>query len=229
MCSKTCQYEHPKSYTKLFSVMKTMTRCVNGQDEFDFDTVTICPVHYQVHICRGGDTCSMAEEGTCCYTNRSFDGRATTRALTMEGTQDYSSNANALSHGGKTRKSTPVANTMDLDSFIEKVHHGLSYVSEEEDATSEEEPLTPYLATLCAKIHGVMTYNNTITKSATACSTWVQSTIQVLRAAQGKRLVPNMTSAPTVKAIVVETVNTMVPPKQLWWAKRPYITRQWWA
>jgi hypothetical protein len=214
--------------------MKNMARCVNAQDEFDLNTVATCPLHYTVHICRGGESCDLTEDGTCCYTNKSFDGIAMTRAFTVEGLSDSSSNAVALTNSGRgvKRKASPVTDIMDLDTFTTNVHQGLMYVKEAVGPRSlEEEPLTDYTRSLFAKIHAVMTYNNMIQKTGnvTACNSWVESTIQVLRGAQGKSLIPNMTSTPAVKAIVIETMNTMMPSKQMWWAKRPCITRQWWA
>jgi hypothetical protein len=229
--------------------MRNMTRCVNSQDEFGLDIVAMCSVHGNVHMCRGGESCNLTEEGTCRYTNKSFDGLARTQCFTFDGLSDFSSNTVALDthrRGVKRKSSFSVdqkvakgkitTDFMDLETFIANVHEGLVYVKKdtvtEEPVMEEpvtEKPLTEYMRALLTKIHHIMTYNSTIKRTAqvTSCDGWVNSTIQVLRSVQGKHLLPNITSTPTAKAIVVEALHTMKVPKQLWWEKKPCITRQW--
>lgn len=209
--------------------MKNLTRCQHAQEEFD--AVVSCPVHYQVHLCTGSDRCILTEDGTCCYTGRSFNGVEKTDVFSMDGSSDFSSNTIALtlSHGGTTCKPGPVTDSMDLDSFIASVHQGLAYVEGEKDMTLEDESLTDSMMLLLTRIHAIMSYNIKIIRKAnvTRCNVWVESTIQVLRRLQGKSLIPNMPSKSEVKAIVHEALLSLEPPKKVWWATKSCITKQW--
>ena len=229
MCSRICKYESLWRNTKLFYIMKNMTRCVNAKD--DLASAFVCPVHYQVHICTGGESCILTHDGTCCYTGNSFDGLARIDAVGVDGLHDLCSNALALSTYGRSAKSEPgpVTDIMDQESFIANVHHGLMYVGKDSSSHLEEESLSCYMRELLAKIHSVMSYNCTIAKTGnvTPCKVWVESTIQVLRKLQKKDLIPNMTSKPEVKAIVLHTLPSLKPHRQDWWTKKSCITKQW--
>lgn len=209
--------------------MKNMTLCVKAKDEFD--RVAICPVHYQVHICTGGESCILTEDGTCYYTGNTFDNLVRTDGVGVDGLHDFCSNALALSNSGRCANSKPgpVTDIMHQDSFIASVHEGLVYVGRDSTSHLEEESLSYYMRELLAKIHCVMSYNCTLPKTAnvTPCNVWVESTIQVLRKLKGKDLIPNMTSKPEVKAIVLETLLSLKPPKKTWWANKSCITKQW--
>jgi hypothetical protein len=222
--------------TKLFRTMRNLVGCVNAQEEFSLNTVAACQVCYHVHICKGGESCDLTDDGTCCYTNKSFDGLARTHALTMEGLPDSASNAITLTNSRKSvrkRKRVSAIDGMDLEAFTSGVHKGFMYVEGVDKATPpiplEEGPLAAHIRTLCGKVHEVMAYNSRIkkTRHITGYSAWVDSTIQVLRVAHGKSLIPNMASTPSVKAIVVEIMSAVESHKKMWWAKRPCITRQW--
>lgn len=231
--------------TNLFCILRNMARCVNSQNEFEMDAVAICPVHYFVHICKGGETCYLTNEGTCIYTNKSFDGLARTQSLTVEGSPDAFSNADALTNynqsvkrkaqemdgpDAKRRKNSLATDSMDLETFINNVHRGLMHVEKDEkEISTEEEPQTYHINSVLANIHTIMGYNKKMKNSSNVmpCKLWVQSTIQALRAVQGKSLIPNMTSIPSVKAIVLDTIRSMEAPKQLWYTKKACITRQW--
>lgn len=229
MCSRTCKYEWLNPNSKLFCIMKNLTECVNAKDTFA--SIFACPVHYQVHICTGGESCILTEDGTCCYTGNTFDGLVRTDAFGVDGVPDFCSNVLALGNSGPSAKSkpAPVTDIMDQDSFIASVHQGLMYAGRESAIHSENESLSSYMRELLAKIHAVMSYNCTIPKTAnvTPCNVWVNSTTQVLRKLQGKDLIPNITSKPEVKGIVLQTLLSLKPPKQTWWAKKSFITKQW--
>jgi len=240
MCNNKCKYDWLNQKTSVFQVMKNMTRCVDAEEDFDTGLVTICPLHHQIHMCRGGQTCNILEDGTCSYTNKSFEGLATTQALTGEGLSDLSANALGNFHQGIKRKAEPVgkdeytkANAqhtkyMDLDVFISSVHRGLAY-DKDNELTSVDEPLSYYMKTLLEQIYAIMSYNDKIVTvdPITPCQAWVESTVQVLRAVQGKDLIPKITSIPTIKAIVLHALSSMETSEQMWWAKRPCIRRQW--
>lgn len=217
--------------------MRNLVGCVNAQEEFSLNTVAACQLCYQVHICKGGESCDLTDDGTCCYTNKSFDGLARTHALTMEGLPDSASNAITLTNSRKSvrkRKRVSATDSMDLEAFTDRVYEGFMYAVEGGDKATpstslDEGPLVTHIRTLCGKVHAVMAYNSTIKKTThvTSYSAWVDSTIQVLRVAHGKSLIPNMASTPSVKAIVVEIMSAVESHKKMWWAKRPFITRQW--
>ena len=201
-----------------------MANVVNAKDELDL--IVTCPVHYQVHICRGGRSCILTEDGTCCVTGKTYDDLVRTDAIGVDGLPDFCSNGLGLHRSEASSKPEQATQVMDQESFIASVHEGVTSVDRR---SLEDHPLSGYMRELLAKIYSIMHYNYTIQKTAnvTPCNVWVESTIQVLRKLQGKDLIPDMTSKPEVKAIVLETLQSLEPAKKIWWAKKACITERW--
>lgn len=223
MCSSNCVYGWLDPNDKLFYIVKNMARCVNVKEKNDVESIAVCYLHYQFHICKGEQGCNLTKDGTCSYTGKTFDGHVRTDLY-----GDFSSNALELSVSGSAAENYTchVKDIMELDIFIDNVHKGFNYMDTEDVATALEDDR---MRTLLPRIHAVMSYNKVITKTvqSTPCQVWVDSTIQVLRGLKGKSLIPNMISKPEVKAIVIQTLQALDLPKRMWWTKRSSITRQW--
>lgn len=195
-----------------------------------FESLTTCPLHYQVHICRAGESCILTEDGTCHYTGRNVDGLARTHLPAVDGHSDFSSNALAQTRSEcTTNKPGKAADIMDLDTFINNVQHGLLYGEQENDPSSERLSLSRRMKLLLEKIHAIMSYNNSIKKTGnvTSCEVWIVSTVQVLRGLQGKSIIPDMPSKSEVKAIVLQILLSLELQNEPWWARRSCIAKQW--
>lgn len=220
MCNPNCVYQWLVPDHKLFYIVKNMARCVNAKDEPDMESIAICYLHYQFHICKGEQGCYLTNDGTCSYTDKTFDGHVSTDLA-----GDFSTNALrlTLSDNAAQNNNYHVKERMNLETFIENVYKGM-------DIDKTTSPLEDdRMRVLLQRIHAVMSYNTVIntTGHSTPCPVWVDSTIQVLRGLKGQSIIPNMISKPEVKAIVIQTLQAVDPPKRMWWAKKPYINRQW--
>ena len=223
MCTTDCVYAWLNPKDKLFHIVKNMTRCVDDNENSDMECIAVCYMHYQFHVCKGDQACYLTKDGTCSYTGKTFDGHVRTDLA-----GDFSSNALelAVTDSAAGTPTSHVKDTMTVDNFIAVVLNGFNYIDTGETTTTLEDDR---MRTLLERIHAVMSYNRVLKKTtnSTACHVWVDSTIQVLRGLKGKSLIPNMTSKPEVKAIVIQTLQALEPPKCMWWAKKSSITSQW--
>lgn len=228
-CSSTCFYENlPRGDIHL----RVIPAYLRGNG--DAGWITMCTKHRMIHVCDGGSSCRLDDQGTCVLTNRSYDNLASNRPIPDMYVSDGCSNASLLpfvydSLSSEVPKSRcrGTARKYEYKSEVKPTTEGDGDDQEKEAERDifirsilreldDEGPLfrddAAVLNSTLLSLFSNMHKNRTRTHGRRRLSpnVWKDSIVQILRSHNNQDLLQHVTVASTVKFIA----NTVLERQQ---------------